>query len=477
VLGGKYRIERELGSGGMGIVYEVTHLVMTQSRFAIKWLLPAKDTDSGSTRRFKREAQISGAIRHPNVVEVYDVNLDDSGAYLVMELLEGENLADRIVRAGALPAAEACRIAMSALAGLSAAHAAGVIHRDLKPANIFLCHTEEDAVRPKLLDFGVSHAVSQPGSAEITERTRKGVVGTPAYMAPEQLRAADCDQRTDIYSLGVTLYEALAGQPAFVAPSHADLVVKIITGDKPSLRQRVANLPAGLADVVMRAMHRSPEMRFASAATFANALAPFAAAAPPPPLAHTRPTRRWLVAAAGGVLWIVAVVGVVLAALSLRSIPRVPWQQPAQVGLAAGTMLEPATKLRDEIAPLPQTQAQVPVALPSARSEPTPASAPSRPEAEWPPAGEPLKVGVSKPKKSVQRPSTQAEQASKPEAARSARDRELAGTVAPRPGASVPEAAPPAETELPPNPESGALPGSRHPVTRRPKPQPLLDAL
>ncbi|HTU57467.1 MAG TPA: protein kinase, partial [Polyangiales bacterium] len=122
VLGGKYRIERLLGSGGMGVVYEVSHLVMTRSRFAIKWWLPVESNASDATRRFKREAKISGAIRHPNVVEVYDVNLDDGGAYLVMELLEGESLADRIARAGALPVSEACQIVDSALAGVAAAH-------------------------------------------------------------------------------------------------------------------------------------------------------------------------------------------------------------------------------------------------------------------------------------------------------------------------------------------------------------------
>ncbi|MET0389370.1 MAG: serine/threonine-protein kinase [Polyangiales bacterium] len=275
VLGGKYRIERELGSGGMGVVYEVTHLVMTKTRFAIKWLLPLAN-DADAARRFRREARISGAIRHPHVVEVYDVNIDDSGSYMVMELLEGESLAGRLSRTGSLPVAEACKIAIQCAAGVAAAHAAGVIHRDIKPANIFLCRDPlTNAVHPKVLDFGVSRVVAVAETNADTTHTRGTVVGTPAYMSPEQLRAADCDARTDVYALGVTLYEALAGQRAFNASSEVDLVVKIVTGAVPPL-ETLRRLPAGLSDVVMKAMHRSAEDRYATITELAQALAPFA---------------------------------------------------------------------------------------------------------------------------------------------------------------------------------------------------------
>ncbi|HTU60644.1 MAG TPA: serine/threonine-protein kinase, partial [Polyangiales bacterium] len=162
VLGGKYRVEREIGSGGMGIVYEVTHLVMTKKRFAVKWLLPLPDGYQGedaqaAARRFVREAEIAGGICHPNVVEVYDVTVSDSGCFMVMELLEGESLEARLKREGKLSVAEACRIIVACASGVGAAHAANVIHRDLKPANIFLMQLPEAGPsRPKVLDFGIS---------------------------------------------------------------------------------------------------------------------------------------------------------------------------------------------------------------------------------------------------------------------------------------------------------------------------------
>lgn len=274
VLGGKYRIERELGSGGMGVVYEVTHVVMTRTRFAVKWLIPVADGGE-SARRFRREARLCGSIRHPHVVEVYDVTLDEGGSYMVMELLTGETLAARISRGGALSPSLACSMIVQCLSGVAAAHAAGVIHRDIKPANIFLCTPGMDGcVRPKVLDFGVSHVLSVTEALDTT-RTRGSTAGTPAYMAPEQLRGEECDPRSDVYSMGVTLYEALIGDRAFRAGSQAELVVKILTGDVQVVSKRARALPPGLADVVTRAMHLEPQRRYATALEFAEALSPF----------------------------------------------------------------------------------------------------------------------------------------------------------------------------------------------------------
>ena len=264
----------------MGVVYEVSHLVMTKSRFAIKWLLPL-DGGGLALRRFQREARICGAIRHPHVVEVYDVNSDDSGSYMVMELLAGESLAERLRRDGALAPHEACALLVKCLAGVAAAHAVGVVHRDLKPANIFLCRRGADDAgepHPKVLDFGISRVVSRSDAFDTTH-TEGTVIGTPAYMPPEQLRALECDARTDVYALGLTLYESLTGQRAFDAGTHADLVVKIVTGDFRPLAQLAPDLPPGLAGVVERAMHRQPERRYESAQAFADALAPYVAAA------------------------------------------------------------------------------------------------------------------------------------------------------------------------------------------------------
>lgn len=276
LLGGKYRVEREIGSGGMGVVYEVTHLVMTERRFAVKWLVPADD-DGEAARRFVREARIAGRIRHPNVVDVYDINLGADGCFIVMELLEGESLDQRVERSGALPVAEACQVMLGCLAGVGAAHAVGVIHRDLKPANIFLCRTSEpQRWHPKVVDFGISRTLEQAGTAQSSTETRKGtLVGTPAYMAPEQLRGAACDARTDVYAVGVSLYEALSGRRAFEAPTYADLIARVVNGNAVPLEALVPEVPIGLCHVVACAMHRDPGQRFGSAAELAQNLEPF----------------------------------------------------------------------------------------------------------------------------------------------------------------------------------------------------------
>jgi len=407
VLGGKYRIERLLGSGGMGVVYEVSHLVMTRSRFAIKWWLPVESNASDATRRFKREAKISGAIRHPNVVEVYDVNLDDSGAYLVMELLDGESLADRIARAGPLPVADACQIVDSALAGVAAAHAAGVIHRDLKPANIYLSRTDAAGVRPKVLDFGISHALSRSCLAETSDQSNGiALTGTPAYMAPEQLRNEPCGPRTDVYALGVTLYEALSGRRPFDARSYADLVVKILTGAAPALRQRVPELPVGLVKVVERAMHRDADQRFETAESFACALRPYTSAEAP--ARQTPPTRarRWL--------WI-AVAAAGATALWLRSTPRTASEPTAQHEAP-----------RTPAVHSPDLPLEIPPGEPALRAPPPPkAEPPEQPpvrtaDAETAQARRPPIVGAARAKAPKLRP------ANDPEASASQPDREPA---------------------------------------------------
>ena len=282
VLGDKYRIEREIGSGGMGIVYEVTHLVMTKKRFAVKWLLPLPDGYQGqegqaAARRFVREAEIAGRICHPHVVEVYDVTIGDSGCFMVMELLEGESLEARLKRELQLPVPEASRIIVACASGVSAAHAANVIHRDLKPANIFLSLVPGAAQTcPKVLDFGISRFTAPEGSVQSTVTRAGTLIGTPMYMAPEQLRGFECDARTDVYALGATLYEALSGKRAYDAPTYADLVVRIVTGDARDLRQLVPALPAGLSAIVMQALHHKPEKRYPSVQALADALQVYA---------------------------------------------------------------------------------------------------------------------------------------------------------------------------------------------------------
>jgi serine/threonine-protein kinase len=300
IVGGKYRIERAIGLGGMGAVFEASHLV-THKHFAIKWLLP--DLDADALKRFVREAQIASRCEHPNVVEVYDLYQEDGAVFMVMELLKGESLATRLEREGQLAAGAACRIMLPCMEGLSAAHAVGIVHRDLKPANIFLCLPRgRDAEQPKVLDFGVSRLTPLPGVVESTTIQSGAIVGTPGYMAPEQLRGGAVDVRADVYSLGVTLYELLSGKRPYDGENLPDLVFNIVTGNAPPIAELVPDLPRGLALVVSRAMSPDPAARFATIEAFMRALEPFAEpiapSLPPPSSARPRSQLRWWAALA-----------------------------------------------------------------------------------------------------------------------------------------------------------------------------------
>ncbi len=272
----KYQIDRLLAQGGMGAVYAATHVV-SGKRVALKWMLPSVSQLPDATERFVREARATARIDHPNVVDIYDVGNDGACLYLVMELLQGETLHDRLARA-ALPATQAIALLMPALRGVAAAHAHGVIHRDLKPDNIFLCQGPHGEPRePKVVDFGISK-ISNSGQARDHGLTQSGVVmGTPYYMSPEQVRGTkELDERGDIYAFGVIFYEMLAGQRPFQAETYNELILKIATEDPlPLVRQNPA-LDPRLAAVVERAMSRAPEARFGSIEALALALEPFA---------------------------------------------------------------------------------------------------------------------------------------------------------------------------------------------------------
>ena len=224
VVADKYRIERLLGSGGMAEVYAAIN-IRTDRRVALKWILPALAASPEVLARFRREALAAGRINHPNVVTIFDVVEHQGSACLVMELLSGETLADRMKRTGPMAFVEAVAIMLPAMRGVAAAHAHGVIHRDLKPDNIFLCMDADGSIRDcKVLDFGVSK-LTVADAATTGDITLSGnVVGTPEYMAPEQVRAGKhADHRIDIYSLGVVFYEMLAGRPPFVGEHFSGL--------------------------------------------------------------------------------------------------------------------------------------------------------------------------------------------------------------------------------------------------------------
>lgn len=261
VVGGRYRLDELLGQGGMGAVYAATQLGL-ERRCAVKVLHDTLSRDGELVARFKREAEVAASLGHPNIVQVTDFGYDDGVAWLVMDLLKGTSLADAISREPLAP--ERVRfIAAQVLSALEAAHARGIVHRDLKPDNIFL--TSVSGVRDvvKLLDFGIARLTGEQ-SHKMT--TTGQVLGTPAYMSPEQARGRPVDARTDLYSLGVVMYEALCGRMPVSGSNYHELMFNIVDATPPRLQEIVPTLPAGLVAVVERAMAKDRNARYPSAA-------------------------------------------------------------------------------------------------------------------------------------------------------------------------------------------------------------------
>jgi len=298
IIADRYRILGLIGEGGMGAVYEAEHLHVGR-RVALKRLHPELAADANSVQRFQREARAAGRTGHENVVDVIDLGFADDGApYLVMELLEGENLAERLRRERQLSPQRACHVVGQVLAALEAVHAHGVIHRDLKPDNIFLTRRGARRDYVKVLDFGVSKV--RDLEADNASLTRTGVmVGTPHYMSPEQARGVRAlDHRVDLYACGVILYEALSGQLPFRGDNYHALLQAILAGEPTRLSVIVPSLDAALVDLVHRALSRAPDERFADAGAMLDALVRFGAdarevaesVAPPAPSITDMPT-------------------------------------------------------------------------------------------------------------------------------------------------------------------------------------------
>ncbi len=275
LLLGKLEIVRCIGAGAMGEVYEVKHR-LTNHRRAIKVLRADLARRGSAVTRLVREAGIAAELGNARLVETFDAGvLDDGSPYILMELLRGRSLAQELDVRGRLDAASAAALARQVCEGMQAAHDAGVVHRDLKPGNLFLIDAQAWSL--KILDFGVAklRAEDAPHSASLT---REGtVLGTPHYMSPEQAMAQkDVDHRTDVYALGVILYECLTGRLPYPGGSFLELLAQLHVGEFPKIRELEPSVPAELEAIVERAMERDRELRIDSMAALAEALEPFA---------------------------------------------------------------------------------------------------------------------------------------------------------------------------------------------------------
>src|SRR5437588_8969165 len=308
---GPYQIVAPLGAGGMGEVYRARDSRLGRE-VAIKVLPESFSKDPDRLRRFEQEARAASQLNHPNIVTVHDFGTHGSAPYVVQELLEGETLQERL-RTGALPVRKAVDYGIQVARGLAAAHEKGIVHRDLKPENLFL--TSDD--RLKILDFGLAKFTAAEGSSaepnELSTRTQATapgiVMGTLAYMSPEQARGQTVDQRADIFALGAVLYEMLSGASAFKRGSSADTMSAILTEDPPELPSD-SKVPPALERIVRRCLEKQPNQRFQDASDAAFALEAVSGASEHPSAAAIQalPSSRW----AQRRLWTVGLAGAVL---------------------------------------------------------------------------------------------------------------------------------------------------------------------
>jgi eukaryotic-like serine/threonine-protein kinase len=321
---GHYRVLEKIGSGGMGEVYRASDERLGRD-VAIKVLKPSLAHDQDRLRRFELEARAAAALNHPNIVAIYDIGMHDGAPYIVSELLEGQTLRERLLD-GSIPRRQALDFARQIAQSLMAAHEKRIVHRDLKPENLFI--TKDGRI--KVLDFGIAKLLSSTFDSEareaasiasMTTQTRSGsILGTVAYMSPEQLRGKSVDHRSDIFSFGAILYEMLTGKRAFAGETQVDTMTLILKEDPPEMVREGHDIPAAFEQVVRHCLEKEPENRFQSARDLAFALGTLSGTTTsrqvlPFRLGSTR-FRRWFLRIAGAFL----LVSVVYLGYRLRTV-------------------------------------------------------------------------------------------------------------------------------------------------------------
>jgi serine/threonine-protein kinase len=278
VLAGKYRVERVLGAGGMGVVVAAHHIQL-ETKVALKFLLPALLADRDAVGRFAREAKAAAKIASDHVARVLDVGELENGApYMVMEFLEGIDLSKWLELHGRLPVADAVDFVLQASVAVAEAHRLGIVHRDLKPANLFCIRRSDGGLFIKVLDFGISKlAVGVDGGTGLSMTRTTATMGSPLYMSPEQMQSAKTvGTQTDIWALGVVLHELLAGTPPFTGDTLPELAIKVAIQPPPPLRSLRPDAPVGLEAVILRCLEKDCARRYRHVGELALGLAEFA---------------------------------------------------------------------------------------------------------------------------------------------------------------------------------------------------------
>lgn len=280
VVGGKYRVERGLGAGGMGVVVAATHVELGQP-VALKFILPEHVSGKGAVERFMREARVAVRLKSEHVARVFDVGRDaEDRPYMVLELLEGLDLARFNKQKGPLPVADAVEYVLQACEALVEAHAMGLVHRDLKPQNLFVTRRLNGTPLVKVLDFGISKAIGPAAEGQMALTDSSAIIGSPLYMAPEQMRSSrSVDVRSDVWALGVILYELLGGQLPFDGETVTAVCIRVVNEEPERLLDLRPALDPALVDVVMRCLEKDPEDRWQNVAQLAAALEPYSRSA------------------------------------------------------------------------------------------------------------------------------------------------------------------------------------------------------